>query len=579
LASKKIKVKNVLKKINFLITKRQRKGLFILILLLFMGMILEVFGLGILIPALTIILDPEMLEQAPLMSSIKRAFPDFSHKNLIYFFLGAIVLVYFLKSLFLVFLTHKQNRFLSNITAYISNNLFSSYLRQPYSFHLDRNASELIKNIQVEINYLYTFLLSLITLFIEGGFIIAVLATLVYIEPLGAISIGVFYGLLSIIFLQFTKKKLNQWGILRQDLDAQVSKIALESLGGIKDLIISGNISFFKNKYSNKNFLKARLIANQGTVSQIPRFYLEFISIIGLVTFIILLLYQGKDITSLITVLGVFVAATFRMIPSLNRIIGATQSMKFYRPSLDVIYNEIIDSSQIIKVDEFDKDFNFQNNFEFKNVSFNFIEGDVILKEINLKIKKGETIGITGESGSGKSTLVDLLIGLLKPISGEILIDGYSCLQYNQCWKKSIGYVSQSIYLTDDTIKNNIALGIPEDKIDYKRINELLKKVQLEKFIASLELGFDTKVGERGVQLSGGQRQRIGIARALYNNPDILILDEATSALDTETEKEVMDSIYRFKGSKTIIIIAHRLTTLDNCDRILKIKASQIINC
>jgi ABC-type multidrug transport system fused ATPase/permease subunit len=579
LASKKIKVKNVLKKINFLITKRQRKGLFILILLLFMGMILEVFGLGILIPALTIILDPEMLEQAPLMSSIKRAFPDFSHKNLIYFFLGAIVLVYFLKSLFLVFLTHKQNRFLINITAYISNNLFSSYLRQPYSFHLDRNASELIKNIQVEINYLYTFLLSLITLFIEGGFIIAVLATLVYIEPLGAISIGVFYGLLSIIFLQFTKKKLNQWGILRQDLDAQVSKIALESLGGIKDLIISGNISFFKNKYSNKNFLKARLIANQGTVSQIPRFYLEFISIIGLVTFIILLLYQGKDITSLITVLGVFVAATFRMIPSLNRIIGATQSMKFYRPSLDVIYNEIIDSSQIIKVDEFDKDFNFQNNFEFKNVSFNFIEGDVILKEINLKIKKGETIGITGESGSGKSTLVDLLIGLLKPISGEILIDGYSCLQYNQCWKKSIGYVSQSIYLTDDTIKNNIALGIPEDKIDYKRINELLKKVQLEKFIASLELGFDTKVGERGVQLSGGQRQRIGIARALYNNPDILILDEATSALDTETEKEVMDSIYRFKGSKTIIIIAHRLTTLDNCDRILKIKASQIINC
>ena len=217
---------STLKKINFLITKKQRKGLVILTLLLFVGMILEVFGLGILIPALSILLDPEMIETNSKASFVRSFFLGYSNQNFLFIVLGTIVTVYFLKSLFLVFLTHKQNRFLSNISAYISNKLFYSYMSQSYSFHLNRNASELIKNIQIEIYYFYTFLLSLMTLFIEGGFVGSILATLIYLEPIGAISIGVFYGLLSIIFLQFTRRKLNRWGKLRQDLDTQVSKRA-----------------------------------------------------------------------------------------------------------------------------------------------------------------------------------------------------------------------------------------------------------------------------------------------------------------------------------------------------------------
>jgi ABC-type multidrug transport system fused ATPase/permease subunit len=566
---------NALKKINFLITKRQRKGLVILTLLLFVGMILEVFGLGILIPALSILLDPEMIETNSLVSFVRSFFLGYSNQNFLFIVLGTIVTVYFLKSLFLVFLTHKQNRFLSNITAYISNKLFYSYMSQPYSFHLNRNASELIKNIQIEIYYLHTFLLSLITLFIEGGFVISVLATLIYIEPIGAISIGVFYGFLSIIFLQFTKRKLNTWGNLRESLDAQVSKTALEGLGGIKDLLILGKTAFFIEEYSNKNFFKARLNANQGTVSQIPRFYLELISIIGLVSFIILLLLQGKDSASLVTILGVFVAATFRMIPSLNRIIAATQSMKYYRPSVDIIHKEIKDN--IVFEDNNSNDCNFKNEIEFRSVDFSFTNDLSVLKNINLIIKKGQTIGIIGESGSGKSTLVDLLIGLHKPTSGEILIDGISGFQMNQSWRNNIGYVSQTIYLTDDTIKKNIALGVPENKINDSKIIELLKQVQLEKFINNLVLGINTKVGERGVQLSGGQRQRIGIARALYHDPQLLILDEATSALDSETEEEVMESINQLKDNKTIIMIAHRISTLVDCDKIYKIQDKGIL--
>ena len=561
---------STLKKINFLITKRQRKGLVILTLLLFVGMVLEVFGLGILIPALSIILDPEMIEKTPILSLIRNYFSDYTDKNFTYFFLVCIVLLYLIKSLFIVFLTFKQNRFLTNITAYVSNKLYKAYLTQPYGFHLSRNASELIKNIQVEINYFYTFLLSFITVFIEGGFVFSVLATLIYIEPLGAISIGLFYGFLSVIFLQFTKRKLNLWGQMRQDLDAQVSKTALEGIGAIKDLLILGRTSFFIEDFSNKNYLKARLNSNQGTVSQIPRFYLEFISILGLVSFIILLIIQEKDTNSLITILGVFVAATFRMIPSLNRIIASTQSIKYYRPSVEIIYREIASFNKIndrIFSDKHD----FVDVIKLRNVNFNFNNRDIILNNINIDILKSQVIGIIGESGSGKSTLIDLIIGLHAPTSGEISIDGVLNLQMKQTWRNNIGYVSQSIYLVDDSIAKNIALGIPENKINFNRINEVLKQVQLEKFINSLELGVNTKVGERGVQLSGGQRQRIGIARSLYNDPSVLILDEATSALDTNTEIEVMKSINKLKKGKTIIIVAHRLSTIENCDIVYEI--------
>lgn len=568
---------STLKKINFLITKRQRKGLVILTLLLFIGMILEVFGLGILIPALSILLDPEMIDKTPLFSSIRNYFSEFSDQNFIFFFLGAIVVVYFIKSLFIVFLTHKQNRFLTNITANISNNLFSSYLSQPYNFHLNRNASELIKNIQVEISYLNTFLLSLVTILIEGGFVFSILLTLIYIEPFGAICIGAFYSILSVLFLKFTKSKLKAWGDLRLELDAQVSKIALEGLGGIKDLLILGKTAFFITDYSNKNYLKARISANNGTFIQIPRFYLEFISIVGLVSFMILLILQGKETSALVSILGVFVAATFRMIPSFNRIIGAFQNMKFYMPSLNVIHKEINSINQVRKSEILDENFRFSSQIEFQKLSFGFKKDKLILNNINLKIKKGQTVGIIGKSGSGKSTLADLLIGLQKPVSGSILIDDLINFQLSQTWRNNVGYVSQSIFLIDDSIVSNIAVGTPKSQIDFNRINEVIIKSELNDFVEALDNGLETKVGERGIQISGGQRQRIGIARALYSNPEILVLDEATSALDSLTESRIVETVSSLKGQMTIIMIAHRKSTLLNCDFIFDCDKMQIL--
>ena len=565
---------STLKKINFLITKRQRKGLMILTLLLFVGMVLEVLGLGILIPALSILLEPELVEKTPILSVLRSNLSEISDQSFLIFFLLSIVFVYLIKSLFLIFLTFKQNRFLYNITAYLSNNLFTNYMTQQYSFHLNNNISELSKNLQLEISYFNTYILHLITIFIEAGFILAILSTLIYIEPFGALSIGFFYSSLSIIFLKLTKKKLKEWGGLREELDKSISKIVIESLGGIKDILILGKETFYSDQFSSKTYLKSRISSNQGTISQIPRFYLELISIIGLVSFIILMVFNGETSTKLVTVLGVFVAATFRMIPSLNRILAAVQSLKFYQPSINIIYNE---NKKIKNAKTQNRaKYKFKSKIKFEKVDFGFNQNKNVLNKVDLDINIGETIGIIGESGSGKSTLIDLLIGLHSPTGGNIIIDDDYNLHSTQSWRNNIGYVSQSIFLIDESIKNNIAFGVEKNKINEVRINELIKKVQLEDFIISLNDGIETKVGERGVQLSGGQRQRIGIARALYHDPDLLVLDEATAALDSKTEQSVMNSINKLLGQKTIIIIAHRLSTLGNCNKIFEVKNNQL---
>jgi len=567
---------DTLVKINSLITNRQRRGLVILVLLLFIGMILEVFGLGIIIPMINILLDPEMVENTFGLRSLKIFFPHFSHRDFVFFFLGVILILYVIKTLYQVLLTYKQNVFLNNVIANISNNLYTSYLTRPYKFHLNSNTSELTKNLQVEVNYFFSFLSSLISLFLELGFLFAIILTLIFIEPIGAISIGIFYGFLSVIFFQFTKSKLSKWSELRENFDLQVSKTIFEGLGGIKDLLILGKTHIYIEQFSRNNNLRQRLNARMGTLSQIPRFYLELVSILGLLSFISILLYQGKEATSLITVLGVFVAAIFKMIPSVNKIITVSQLLKFYYPSVNIIYNELKDFKDNKDSTISPRNFKFQNSIQFSNVHFGYNQKNKVLKGLNLNIKSGQTIGIIGESGSGKSTFVDLLVGLHKPVSGNIFIDGIDGLQMTQTWRNKIGYVSQTIYLTDDSILNNIALGVPHDLIDLSLINKILAQVQLEKFVNSLEKGINTRVGERGVQLSGGQKQRIGLARALYNKPEVLILDEATSALDNLTEKGVMDSVKNLRGDITKIIIAHRLSTLNECDVIYELLDKQL---
>ena len=570
-------MKTYLKKINFIIGDIYRKKIIFLIVLLFIGMFFEILGLGSLLPVLSLIANPENLKEIPLLNEISY-FNGLTYNYLVLVLLIGIGALYLIKTLFLSYLTFRQNRFLANISATISNNLFAKYLTQPYKFHINNNSSKLIKNLQTEVNLLGAFNFAVISLFVEAGLLFSILFTLILIEPLGAISVGLFLGLLAYYFYRISRKKLAQWGNEREKADSIITKTTLEAFGGIKDIKLLHVESFFISKFIQNQNLKSRVSSNSNTVAQLPRYYLELISVFGLVLFIISMLYQNKDIPTLIATIGVFVAAVFRLMPSLNKILTAFQNIKYYSSSVDIVYSEFL-NLQNKSLDQEEKDLEVpKDKIEIQNLSFSY-NSDLkpILNEVNLEIKVGETIGIIGGSGEGKSTFVDLLNGLYKPTGGKILADNKKIQNNLYSWNKNIGYVAQDIFLIDDTVEQNITFGRDQDNIDYEALNYALKKAQLIDFVEGLAQGLKTKVGERGVQISGGQKQRIGMARALYNDPEILILDEATSSLDTKTEQALMEAIYSLKKKKTIIIVAHRMSTLTKCDRIFEIKNNKLI--
>ena len=570
---------NIYKKLNTLIPTSENKKLVLLIFFLFIGMIFEVLGIGALLPILSAILNPEILLDNELSSSFLNFFNIESKDQVIKIALITLLVIYFFKSIFLLFLSYYQNRFISNISADLSNKLFSNYLYQNYTFHVNRNSSTLIKNFQVEITYFSNFLVSTISLFTEATLAFSVVITLFFIEPFGTFVVLIFFGFSSFIFHQITKKRTTEWGKIREQVDGKISKTVLEALSGIKEVILLGKQFFFQKQLEKYNVLKASMNTKALTLRQVPRYYLELLSVFSLIFFIFIMLIQNKNVEGVIVTLGVFVAATFRILPSINRILGSLQNIKFYKSSIDLLYEEFEitdDKSKIIRQNSKLRTFN--KSITISKVCFKYKGMDkIVLDDVSLKLNIGSTTGIIGVSGSGKSTLINIIVGLFNPTSGEILLDEEFNISSNlSSWQKTIGYVSQDVFLSDDSILMNVAFGTKQEEIDVELINKVLKQAQLIEFIDSLPKGFHTKVGERGVQLSGGQRQRIGIARALYRQPDILILDEATSALDIKTEQDIMTSIDGLKGQLTIIIVTHRLITLKNCDDIYSIKEGKL---
>ena len=561
---------NIIKKINFLITKRQRAGLAIVVFLLFTGMIFELFGLGILLPVLTIITDPNLIDKNIYLMKFAEIFDLENHFDFILFALSSLILFYLFKTIFLVILSFIQNRFLSNIISELAKLLYSKYLNLPYDFFLKSNSSSLIKNFQVELHNYWNFWVAFLALFAEILFLISFTSILVYIEPIGAVSTGFFLVIISILIYKISKSKLKVWGLKREESDIIIAQTLTETFGSIKDIILLDKSSFFKNVFNDSISLKTRVWSNNATISQFPKFFFEFLAVISLALFIIIQLYQGKDIKIIIPVLGVFVASTFKIIPSLNRILSSFQTLKFNLPSVDIYIKEFKIPDQKLN-NKYETQICFIKQIDITALSFGYVKSEnLVLNDLNLTIFKGEKIGIIGSSGSGKSTFVDLLMALYRPSKGDIKSDGISIFENSNNWQKNIGYVPQDIFLLDSTIKRNICFGILESEINEAKLNNAIDAAQLKDFINNLRYGVNTKIGERGVQISGGQRQRIGIARALYNNPSILILDEATSALDTKTEKEIINSVISLKD-KTVIMIAHRLTTLDDCNRIFEL--------
>ena len=564
----------ILGKLSFFLNPFHKKNLFRLTFLLIVGMFLEAISFSIIVPVLSIIIDPKFKLILSDYQLLENFIVNKSQVFIIAMSLFFLIIIFLIKALFLIYLTFFQNNFVAKVSSHISNTLMTKYLNADFNFHQQNNSALLHRNLHNEVTLLTNLLRSYLNILVEIVLLISILSTLIFIDPLGALSIGSIFAVFSYLFLSITKKKLSEFGAERQFLDGKLSNITLESMRGIKEIKISGIKDYFLKKFSISINYRANINANFISLNLIPRFYLELVSIISLSGFIFFYLLRGGDTKSLITIVGVFIAAVFRLLPSLNKIISGLQTIKYNKYSLDLLRKEFKDTP-VEKLNERQIEISFKDKLEIKDLSFSYQNQDLILDSINLSINRGETIGIVGPSGSGKTTLLNLILGLYPTKLKNIYVDGKS-IKSTEKWRNKIGYVSQSIFLLDDSVRNNISFGRNKKGDDTKKIKKVIKLAELDSFVKSLSEGLETNVGEQGDKISGGQKQRIALARALYDNPEVLIFDEATSALDNSTELKIIESILKLKGTKTIIMVAHRLTSLKGCDRVFNVNNRRV---
>lgn len=558
---------NQLSEIFQILSPEERKQALSLLGFMLAGALLETFSLGMIIPALNLIGNESAATRVWQENLLRTA--HLTAHQIVILGIVCLLLVYLIKTLFLIFLTWKQNKFVFGVRSALSERLFRKYLQMPWSYYLKTNSAHLINILTNETNQFGSYALQpILTLITELMVVSAIFVFLIIVEPVAAISIVCILALILVAIYGMTRNRLLRWGKARQLHEGLRIQQVQQGIGGIKEIKILGRERDFITNYEAHNRLCSQIVQKQNTVQQTPRLMLEFIVIAIIFMLILTSISQGKTLVSTVATLALFGGAAFRLMPSATRLIGALQSLRYANSVLSLLKQETLNLDITHSgYTENTGNLSFKNEIEFSDVVFTYPNTDLpTINHITLKIPKGSCIGFIGESGSGKSTLVDIFLGLLKPESGKISVDDIDINLNLKSWQQSIGYVPQTIFLSDDTLRRNIAFGIPDEDINESQITQALAMAQLSNFVSLLPDGLDTFVGERGVRLSGGQKQRIGIARALYHNPAILVLDEATSALDSSTETEVMNAVNELIGTKTLIIIAHRLSTLAMCD-------------
>ena len=541
--------------------------------LILIGTVAETFSVGMMIPVLSVIASDSQ-KISLVFFTIE---PSLDKSQLIQLAVGLMLAVYVLKNVFLALSTWIQRGFLTRVTSRVAAQMLETYIRQPYAFHLRKNSSTLIRNTQDASIVVGAGIEPMLTILTEGLIAGALFLVLVVVEPLGTICVIGLLLFATFVFQRFFDQKLQKWGSLRQFQKGLIIQTIQQGLGAVKDIQVLGREEWFVNEHRERQTLDAGLFRRINTVQVIPRLWLEVMAMAGLAGLVAIMLATGKDIDRIIPTVGLFAVTSFKILPSINKLVSSKQTLKVSRSTIETIHRDL-ELPFAANLTSQSLSFRFEN-IVVDQLNFKYEQSEnLVLSEINLKILSGEAVGFVGHSGSGKSTLIDIMLGLLEPQSGSVLVNGRSFDDVKRSWQKAIGYIPQTIFLMDDSLRRNIAIGIADEEIDEAAVNEALKSAQLEDFVASLPEGLDTVVGERGVRLSGGQRQRIGIARALYHRPSVLVLDEATSSLDTETEHGVMQAVQALQGDKTVIIVAHRLSTVEYCDRLYRLDAGRIVD-
>ena len=548
-------------------------------IMFFLGLIgtaLEAFGIGLVIPVMTTMSKASSGNSNSVLQPLFNLFGIRAVGTMVGVAVLCIVVAFFLKNLYKLFFAYVSGR-IGNFTSHqVTSQLFRSYLTRPYTFHLQRNSSELLNSLQQEAGMTIGLVGSITALVQELLLAGAVIWLMVYTEPIAAISTVSILVLGSLLYLKVTKPLITAFGQQRQKIQAPLTRYLLQGFGGVKDIKVLGRSNDFLNQYESQNVIVQNASLRYGMLRSIGPMWTELLAMCGITVVVWVMVWQDRPPDRIIPLLGLFVIATWRFVPTVNSVVNLINSIRYSQPAIESVYREFeyIKSQQdIVKTQIV-----FNDKVEMRDLTFNYPNTETpSLRDVNIVVRKGETVGFIGPSGAGKSTLVDVILGLLPQTSGELLIDGVEMKKHNLEWQSTIGYVSQAIYLTDDTVRRNVAFGIAEKDVDEVALERALKSAQLWDFVDRLPNKTHTIVGERGVRVSGGQRQRIGIARALYHEPQVLVLDEATSSLDIETETEVMSAIRALQGFKTILIVAHRLSTVQHCDRLYRIEDAQIV--
>ena len=578
---------SMLHKVGYLFDKKQKRQLVGLAVLILIGGMLETLGVSLLLPVVEVLMNPEDILDNQFVAIVVDILNIQTSTQLIIIMLGTLIVLYIVKNAYLLFQTYVQNTFVTRNRNRMISRVMREFLNRPYEVYLGADIPTVFRLTDSDIPNAFQLILVLIQMVTEIVVVVALCIVVVIISPaMSLFIVTVFLGM-TLIITKVLKPRLNNIGHKNQEIQSRIAKWRIQSIYGLKDVKVLHREEFFVRNYYESGAIGANVARNYAVLNNLPRLLIETVFMVSVLFFILLYMLRGGDIKALVPQLSAMAVAGIRVMPGTNRINTYLSEIAYSQPCLDYLYENLNESMKmdvngsvtgLTKEDmQAPPRVELQDRIVLDHITYAYPNTDKnIFTDAHMEVKKGQSVGIMGPSGAGKSTIVDILLGLLHVQAGTITCDGVNIFDNYAAWLAKIGYIPQSIYLIDESIRDNIAFGIDADKIDDKRIWEVLEEAQLKEFVEQLPEGLDTTIGDRGVRISGGQRQRLGIARALYHNPEILVFDEATSALDTDTEKAVMDAINSFHGRKTMVIIAHRLNTIAKCDVIYKVEDEKI---
>lgn len=576
----------ILKKMNVLLDGRQKAKMAGIVVLMFIGALLEACSIGLIIPLLTMLLNPEEVTGDGYLGQIYRFLGMESPSQFTILMLILIIAAFALKNLFLFIQNVVQLRFVYTNQFATSRRMMINFMERPYEYYLNADTSVIQRSITSDVNNMYGLILSCLQLVSEVIMFTILVIVLMTQDPLMIFAIALLLVAVLLLIKNVLKPIMKKAGEENQDYYSGLYKWIDQAVMGIKEIKIANRENYFINEYAKCGEGYVGAVQKYNIFNSTPRLLIETVTIAGLVLYLIFQILAGKEMTEMITQIGVFAVAAMRLLPSANRINNYLTSISYFEPFFmgvsDNLQEEIndgsvnYDASAYLNRPSVEK-LPVEKKIELKNIVYKYPNTEtLIFDHAEMEIPVGSSVGVVGSSGSGKTTIIDILLGLLKLQEGEILADGVEVREHYPEWLKNIGYIPQTIFMIDSTIRKNVAFGVPDEEIDDGKVWQALREAQLDEFVRSLPDGLDTSIGERGIRISGGQRQRIGIARALFEDPEVLVLDEATSALDNETEAAIMDSINRLHGRKTLIIIAHRLQTIEKCDMVYRVENGRI---